>query len=190
MTTQAIYVREAVGRRLAHDITKINPCKVKGCYFKKGHLVQEGDIPDFLDLGKEHIYVLDIKDDEIHEDDAVLLLAQSLAGRGVAFDPNPSEGKISFTAAADGLLKVKAGTLESFNLLGEVMCATRHTNTVVKQGDVIGGTRAIPLIVKRDLIGKAVEIAGSGAGTLEVVPLKSARAALLITGNEVYTGRI
>lgn len=190
MPTRVIDVRDAVGTRLAHDITKIKPGNFKGCYFKKGHLVREEDIPDLLDLGKEHVYVLDIKDDEMHEDDAVLLLARSLAGRGVSFDPSPSEGKISFAAASDGLLKVDVEALESFNLLGEVMCATRHTNSVVKEGDVVGGTRAIPLVVKRDLINKAAEIADSGGGTLEVMPLRSARASLLITGNEVYTGRI
>lgn len=185
-----IDVREAVGTRLAHDITKIQPGKFKGCYFKKGHLIQGSDIPELLDLGKEHVYVLDIKEGEIHEDEAVLLLAATLSGPGVVYDPNPSEGKITLTAEYDGLLKIKVDTLESFNALGEVMCATRHTNSVVKQGDIIGGTRAIPLVVERGLVSQAVEIAGVDGGVLEVLPLRNALASLVITGNEVYTGRI
>lgn len=190
MPTRAIDVREAVGTRLAHDITKIQPGKFKGCYFRKGHLVREEDIPELLDLGKEHVYVLDIRDGEMHEDDAVLLLAAALSGPGIEFDPNPSEGKINLIAAHGGLLKVKVDTLESFNALGEVMCATRHTNSVVSSGDLVGGTRAIPLVVKRKLIRHAEDIAANGGGVLEVKPIRKARAALLITGNEVYTGRI
>lgn len=191
MSMRIIDVREAVGTRLAHDITRIQPGKFKGCYFKKGHLIQESDIPELLDLGKEHIYVLDIAENELHEDEAVLSLAGALTGQGVAWDPNPSEGKITLTAACDGLLKVEVSTLESFNALGEVMCATRHTNSVVREGDIIGGTRAIPLIIERETVDRAVEVAGGAEkAVLEVLPMRQAKATLLITGSEVYTGRI
>lgn len=46
-------------------------------------------------------------------------------------------------------MKVNKEALLAFNMLGEVMCATRHGNTLVKKGRVVAGTRAIPLVVKR-----------------------------------------
>lgn len=36
-----------------------------------------------------------------------------------------------------------------FNILGDVMCATLHNNTMVKEGQIVTGTRAIPLTVKK-----------------------------------------
>jgi molybdopterin biosynthesis enzyme len=78
-----------------------------------------------------------------------------------------------------------------FNLQGEVMCATRHTNTLVKRGDKVAATRAIPLVVARRIVERAVQAADQSAtGVLRVTPLAKARAGVMITGDEVYSGRI
>ncbi len=183
-------VREAAGMVLGHDITEINAgAGFKGCRFRRGHVVTEADIPRLLDLGKENIYVLEIGADQLHEDDAALILAAALAGENVEYLPEPREGRINLLAAVDGLLKVDAGGLERFNSVGAVMCASRHTNTVVKAGDLIAGTRAIPLVVERRAVEEAAAVAAPG-GLVSVAPLKRVRAALIITGTEVYSGRI
>jgi molybdenum cofactor synthesis domain-containing protein len=186
-----IPVREAVGLVLSHDITEVNPrTGFKGCRFRRGHLITEDDVSRLLDLGKENIYVLEIGDGQLHEDDAAEMLAGALAGANARFMPGPREGKINIIAGVTGLLKVDVVALESFNSVGEVMCASRHTNTVVHAGDIIAGTRAIPLVVEKDLVDQAVAIAGKAGGIVSVLPFKEARTALIITGNEVYTGRI
>ncbi|MDP3049312.1 MAG: hypothetical protein Q8N12_07795 [Thermodesulfovibrionales bacterium] len=78
---------------------------------------------------------------------------------GVAIEGEPKEGKINIIAERDGLLKVDKNTLTQFNMLGDVMCATLHSNTVVRKGQIVGGTRAIPLVVKKSIVEEAVEIA-------------------------------
>ena len=80
-----IPVDQAVGKVLAHDITEIRPGQFKGVAFRKGHIVQETDIPHLRRLGKEHLFVLDIGPGEVHEDDAALRLAEALAGPGIIF---------------------------------------------------------------------------------------------------------
>ena len=52
-----IRTEDAVGHVLCQDITQIIPGKVKGPVFKKGHIVEEKDIPVLLSVGKEHLYV-------------------------------------------------------------------------------------------------------------------------------------
>ena len=184
-------VREAIGMTLGHDITEINAVKhSKGSAFRRGHVITEADVPKLLDLGKENIYVLDISESQLHEDDAVLLMARALAGENAEYMPEPREGRINLLAGVTGLLKVDAAALERFNLVEEVMCATRHTNTVVQAGDIIAGTRAIPLVVEKQFVEQAVAIAEGQGGLISVLPLKPARAAIIITGNEVYKGRI
>ncbi len=196
--TKTIPVQEAVGMVLAHDITEIRPGEFKGRAFKKGHVVREEDICHLQRLGKERLYVLKIADDEMHENDAAYAMAEALIGDGVIMEGEPKEGKINMLAARDGLLKVDKERLLDFNSLGEVMCATLHNNTLVKKGQVVAGTRAIPLVVKKQIVNEAVRIAkgaknghnGEGAGVLSVKPLRKPKAGVVITGNEVYYGRI
>jgi hypothetical protein len=80
--------------------------------------------------------------------------------------------------------------LAAFNLVDEVMCATLHSHTLVKQGELVGGTRALPLIMKRAAIERAAAIASQNGGVVAVKPLKKTRAGLVITGNEVYHGLV
>jgi molybdenum cofactor synthesis domain-containing protein len=185
--TKAIPVQLAVGTVLAHDITEIRPGEFKGRAFKKGHVIREEDVCHLQRLGKEHLYVLHVGEDEMHENDAAYAIARALMGDGVAIKGEPKEGKIDIIAEHDGLLKINKDALLEFNLLGEVMCATLHDNTLVKKGQTVAGTRAIPLVVKKEIIEKAVRNAG---GVIQVKSIRRPRVGVVITGNEVYHGRI
>jgi molybdenum cofactor synthesis domain-containing protein len=70
------------------------------------------------------------------------------------------------------------------------MCATLHNNTPVQKGNQVGATRLIPLTSKRNIVEEAVAIAEKVHGILTVLPLRQARAGLVITGNEVFHGLI
>ena len=189
---RTIPVEEAVGKVLAHDITEIRQNEFKGRSFRKGHVIRHEDICHLRRLGKENLFVLSLSEEEMHEDDAAKALAKALMGAGVAAEGEPKEGKVTIVAERDGLLKVDKDTLLRFNMIGEVMCATLHNNTLVKKGQVVAGTRAVPLVVKRKSVGEAVEIAGraGGSGVLEVRALRRPRTGIVITGNEVYHGRV
>jgi molybdenum cofactor synthesis domain-containing protein len=185
-----IDLQDAVGTRLAHDITEIRPGEFKGPAFRKGHTVCEADICRLQKLGKNHLYVIDLAADEIHENEAAAMLAGALAGEGVSWENDPKEGKIGLTAAVDGLLRVDAAALAAFNMVAEVMCATLHSHTRVARGTLVAATRAIPLVMKRVPIERAAAIARSNGGILSVHPLRRARAGIVVTGSEVFNGLI
>jgi len=185
-----IRLEEAVGTELAHDITEIRPGQFKGPVFREGHTVCNEDICHLQKLGKNHLYIIHLEDDEIHENQAAAILAKSLAGEGVVWKDDPKEGKIGLHAGRDGLLFVSAASLAEFNMVDEVMCATLHSCTLVKKGDLVAATRAIPLVMKRASIERAATIATKNGGVVSVQPLRKARAGLIITGNEVYHGLI
>ena len=48
---------DAVGQILCHDITQIIKGVTKDAVFRKGHVIQEEDIPILLSVGKDHIYI-------------------------------------------------------------------------------------------------------------------------------------
>ena len=75
-----IRVEDAVGTRLAHDITEIRPGEFKGPAFRKGHEVCNEDICHLQKIGKNQLYLIDMDDDEIHENQAAAILAAGLAG--------------------------------------------------------------------------------------------------------------
>ncbi len=189
-TSGRIPVTEAVGTVLAHDITEIRPGEFKGRAFKKGHVIREEDVCHLQRLGKENLFVLNIADDEMHEDDAAYALANALMGEGVGIRGEPKEGKINIIAEADGLLRIDKDALLAFNMLGEVMCATLHNNTVVKKGQTIAGTRAVPLTVRKDIVQAAVSIGEKAGKVIHVKEIRKPRAGVVITGNEVYYGRV
>ena len=185
-----INVEDAVGTNLAHVITEIRPGEFKGAAFQKGHTVCNEDICHLQKLGKNHLYLIDLEEGEIHENEAAAILARGLAGAGVTWENNPREGKIGLHAARDGLLVVDTAALAAFNLVDEVMCATLHSHSLVAKGELVAATRPIPLVMKRAPVERAAAIAAGSDGILSVRALKKARVGLVITGNEVYNGLI
>ncbi|TAN46077.1 MAG: molybdopterin-binding protein [Nitrospirae bacterium] len=183
-------VSDAVGTVLAHDITEIRTGEFKGCAFRKGHIIQAEDVCRLRRLGKEHLYVLSVSEDELHEDDAAYRLANALMGEGVRMQGAPREGKINIIADRDGLLKVNKAALLDFNMLGDIMCATTHDNTVVKSGQLVAGTRAIPLIAKKEVVEQAERLCKVPGGVITVKAVRKPKAGVVITGNEVYYGKI
>lgn len=185
-----INVEDAVGTRLAHDITEIRPGEFKGPSFRRGHKVQEQDLCRLMRLGKRHLYVLDLNRDQVHEDDAVVELATALAGPGITFDRQPSEGKLQLQAAYTGLLKIDTGALVDFNLIPDVMCAAMHNNVPVSQGQIVAGTRAIPLVIERQVLDRAVALAIQRGPIFSVKAYHRKKVRLVVTGSEVYDGLI
>jgi len=185
-----IKLQDAVGTKLAHDITEIRPGEFKGPAFRKGHTVCNEDLCHLQKLGKNHLYQIDLAEDEIHENQAAAILAGALAGDGIVWQDEPREGKIKLLAERDGLFAVNTSALAAFNMVDEVMCATLHSHTLVRKGELVAATRAIPLIMKRAPIERAAAIAQQNGATLAVKALRPAKVGLIITGNEVYHGLI
>ncbi|MFO7984716.1 MAG: molybdopterin-binding protein [Desulfatiglandaceae bacterium] len=185
-----IPVEASVGTILAHDITEIRPGQFKGPAFKKGHIIKEEDVPHFRRIGKDHLYVLHLEPGEVHEDDAALRLATALAGKGVGFDPHPSEGKIHLKATHPGLLKVDVKALTRINLISDISCSSRHTHTVMEEGDIVAGVRAIPLVIEEEPLQKGEKIATEAGGIFTVKPFLTPNTGLVVTGNEVFSGLI
>ncbi|MDY6861832.1 MAG: molybdopterin-binding protein, partial [Thermodesulfobacteriota bacterium] len=182
-------IKDSIGMILAHDITKVIPGEFKGAAFKKGHIIREEDIPEFLDIGKEHVYVLELTEDNMHEDDAGLAIANAISGNGITLSA-PSEGKVNLSASYKGLLKIKTSLLEMINSLGEVIVSTIHNNTICNPPLIVAGTRIIPLFIEKSKIEKVKELCEKEGKLIEILPFKEKKVGVIITGNEVYTGRI
>lgn len=184
-----IHVTEAVGRVLCHDIARIVIGKVKDTPFRRGHRIEAEDIPLLLDLGKEHIYVMEAADeDKIHEEDVASYLYSLCENDSLR--PTPvREGKIEAIAQWDGMLVIDVPELRRINSIGELTIVTKWHGQAVKAGDKVAGMRCIPLLLERAQWDEA-KVGWSGEPIVKVLPHKRSRVGIVTTGAEVASGRI
>lgn len=185
---KTIRTEDAVGHVLCHDITRIVKDDTKGVAFRRGHVVTEADIPELLKLGKASLYVFEAKEGMLHENDAAAILYDISAGEHMT-GSEVKEGKIDIYAAEDGLFQVDVERLKAVNRLGEMMIATRHTNSPVRKGDKLAGTRVIPLVIESGKMERARQVAGD-VPLLRIHPYRQRKAAVVVTGSEVDKGLI
>lgn len=183
-----IRTEDAVGHVLCHDMTQIIKDQYKDARFRKGHIVTEEDIPVLLSMGKEHLYVWEMNENMVHENDAAERLL-ALCGQENMTRSEVKEGKIELKAACDGLFRVDSRRLVAVNSLEEIMIATRHGNTAVKKGDKLAGMRVIPLVIEEGKL-KAAKAAAGEEPLLELLPYVKKTAAIITTGSEVKKGLI
>ena len=184
-----VSVDEAVGLTLGYDITKIVPGREKYRAFRKGQVICQEDVSKLKDIGKEHIYVCELDDHMVHEDDAALRLAQLVAGSGLHWG-EPNQGRVNLKASYDGLLKVRVGGLNQLNNLDDIVIATLHNDRVVVEDQTIAGTRVVPVAVDKMLLAEAEKLCANMKPILSIKPFKPLWVSVVTTGNEVNSGRI
>jgi len=186
---RAVPVQESAGMVLGHDVTRIVPGKFKGRAFKKGYIIKPDDIPELLKIGKEHVYVLELEQGFVHENEAAQRIARAAAGRGIELT-EPAEGRVNMVAAYKGLLKVNVDALHQINAVEEMAFGTFHTNQQVAANRAVAGARIIPLVIEEEKIQKVEDICRENHPVIEIKPFRPFRVGLVITGSEVYHGRI
>ncbi|MCF8068985.1 MAG: molybdopterin-binding protein [Desulfobacterales bacterium] len=184
-----IKIEDAVGTVLVHDMTRIIPGKSKGVGFKKGHIVCKEDLPELLKIGKQHVYALDLPDNQLHEDDAALRIAKAICGEHLEWS-EPREGKSAISVTCNGLLKINTTGLKKINRISDIIIATIKTESICQTGKNVAATRIIPLIIPDKRIKKLEEIASKYQPILEVKPFKKMRVGGIVTGYEIYNGLI
>ncbi|MBC9783701.1 molybdopterin-binding protein [Heliobacterium chlorum] len=189
MKVQRVKVEDAVGMVIPHDMTKIEKGGFKGPCFRKGHVIQDKDVPELLSMGKSQIFVLDFEADDVHEDEAGVRLGSAAAGEGVTCS-EPRESRVNLYANQRGLLKINVPALKEINRLPEVIFSTLTNNTPVLEGDLLAGTKVIPLAVKEEVVQSAEEICLKSGKIVEVVPYRPMDVGIVVTGAEVFSGRI
>ncbi len=185
-----VEVTEAVGLVLVHDVTEItrDPDR-KHTAFRRGHMVREEDVLRLLDLGKRHVYVMEPDPDTIHENDGAVRLARAIAGEGVQLT-EPLEGKVSLTACWDGIVVVDVEGLNELNRPGDVICVTRRSYSSVSAGQTAAAVRVMPLFIDCEALNAAEDLARSRGGLVVVRQLKRFTAGVVVTGSEVFAGRV
>lgn len=182
-----VAIEDAIGMELCHDITEMKD-GFKGAAFKRGHIIREEDIPHLLDIGKKTIFVWESNAGEIHEEDCALRMA-AMAPVPQAHYTEPSEGKVLLFADERGLFRVNRHLLNQLNSIGDITISTLPDHYPVEVGARLASMRIVPLVTQETQIIEAERLC-SQEKLLELHPYQHKKIGVIITGSEVYSGRI
>ena len=182
-----INVQDAVGMTLCHDITAMRD-GFKGAAFRRGHVITEADIPALLDLGKKHVFVWEENAGEIHEEDAALRMAAMAPVPGAHY-VGPSEGKVQLIADERGMFRVNTDLLRRINAIGDITIATIPDHYPVEKGARLAFMRIVPLVTEEKEI-ETAEALCRAEKLLDLRPYRFLKVGVIVTGSEVYSGRI
>lgn len=183
-----IRVEDAIGLPLLHDLTAIMEDGFKGVKFKRGHIVKEADIEELKNIGKDHIYVGELEENQVHEEDAISAIGPLLAGPNIEIS-EVSEGKINLSSKEEGLFIIDRKLLRAINEIGDYTITCKKSYIRVEPHDKLVGARIVPLWTDKWQVEKAKEILNAGP-VFEVKTFKKLKVGCIITGDEVYYGRI
>lgn len=182
-----VKVEDAIGLKLCHDITAMYE-GFKGPLFKRGHIVEKGDVEKLLSIGKKHIYIWENHANEIHEEDAAIRLSK-MTNVENAHLKEVSEGKILLIADIEGMFVVDVNLLNEINMIGDITIATIPNHYHVKKGDRLVSMRVVPLVIKEEQIIKAEKLC-RGKKLYDLLPFHHKNIGVVITGSEVYNNII
>lgn len=182
-----VKVQDAIGMTLCHDITAMVD-GFKGAAFKRGHVITQEDIPELLDIGKQHVFIWEENAGEIHEEDAARRLSQMTTVNGAHYG-SISEGKVQLFADQDGMFRVDKALLAAVNRIGDITITTLPDHYPVKAGDRLASMRIVPLVTEERQIAEA-EALCADKQLYDLRPFKPLKVGIIITGSEIYHGRI
>lgn len=182
-----VKVEEAVSLTLCHDITAMRD-GFKGAAFRRGHVITEEDIPKLLDLGKRMVFIWEENAGELHEEDCARRLAAMASVEGAHYT-EPSEGKVLLMADTRGMFRVDTALLQAINSIGDITISTLPDHYPVEAGARLASMRIVPLVTQEAQIIRAEELC-RGEKLLDLKPYHPRKLGVVITGSEIYTGRI
>ncbi len=182
-----IRVQDAIGMELCHDITQMKD-GFKGAAFRRGHIIRPEDIEHMLDIGKQTVFVWEENAGELHEDDCARRMA-AMAPVDAAHYTGPSEGKVLLFADQRGFFRVNTRLQREINSIGDITISTLPDHYPVEVGARLASMRIVPLVTQEQQILKAEALCDKEK-LLELLPYQPKKLGVIITGSEVYHGRI
>ena len=182
-----INVADAIGMELCHDITEMND-GFKGVAFRRGHIIREEDIEHMLNIGKQTVFVWEAHAGEIHEDDCARRMAAMAPVEGAHYT-EPAEGKVLLLADTRGMFRVNRELLRKIDSIGDITICTLPDHYPVEIGARLASMRIIPLVTKEEQIMEAERLCAQEK-LMELRPYQHKRIGVIITGSEVFSGRI
>lgn len=176
MRAQTVDIRESTGRILCCTIFRHGGRKL----FAKGHILNEDDVRLLETEGLGQVWVTELEDGEIGEDEAVQQAA-SETGCGCLENRLVAGGRANILATEDCCVLVDDDLLKQINCISSIVIATVPNFSYARSGQRIATVKSAPFAVPQSQLEAVISILKERGPILQARPIRSPQVAVLFT---------
>jgi molybdenum cofactor cytidylyltransferase len=176
MKAQTVDVRDSNGRILCCTIFRPGGKKL----LAKGHVISEEDIRLLEVEGMQQVWVTELEDGEIGEDDAVTQIAREM-GCGCLEIKLAAGGRANLMATEDCSVLVDDELLKQINCTASVVIATVLNFSHAKAGQRIATVKSAPFAIAQSQLEAVISILTERGPILQARPIRNPSVAVLYT---------
>src|SRR5580692_11669103 len=174
MKAQTIGVKESTGRILCCTIFRPGGRKL----LAKGHVLSDEDVRLLETEGLGQVWVTELEEGEIGEDDAVSLAAAEM-GCGCLEIRLAAGGRANLYATEDVCVLVDDDLLKQINCISSVVTATVINFSFAKAGDRVATVKSAPFAVPQPQLEAIINILKERGPILQARPIRTPSTAVL-----------
>ncbi|HSF17152.1 MAG TPA: molybdopterin-binding protein [Vicinamibacteria bacterium] len=174
-------IARAEGKILGHNIAGPDGRRL----LRKGRALGPDDIKVLEALGRPSVYVAELVEGDIGEDDAARRIAAAVVGRGLRLS-GAATGRVNATATTLGLFRVDIQKLRSLNANEGTTLACLEAHAVARPGQMAATIKVIPYAVPEEQVARAEAL----GAIIHVDDLPMRRVALVMTGSVAVRSRL
>ena len=176
MKALTVDVRESTGRILCCTIFRPGGRKL----LAKGHVLSEEDVRLLETEGLGQVWVTELEDGEIGEDDAVSQAAAEM-GCGCLEIRLAAGGRANLFATEDACVLVDDELLRQINCTSSIVIATGTNFSFARAGQRIATVKSAPFAVAKTQLEAVINILKERGPILQARPIRSPQVAVLYT---------
>ena len=176
MKAQTVGVKESTGRILCCTIFRPGGKKL----LAKGHQLSEEDVRLLETEGLEQVWVTELEEGEVSEDDAVTAVAQEM-GCGCLEIRLAAGGRANLVATEDCCVLVDDELLKQINCTATTVIATATNFSYAKAGQRIATVKSAPFAVAASQLEAVTSIIRERGPILQARPVRNPTVAVLYT---------
>lgn len=176
MRAQTVEVKESMGRILCCTIFRQGGKKL----LAKGHVLSEEDIRLLETEGMDSVWVTELEEGEVGEDDAVTQVAAEM-GCGAMEIRLAAGGRANLFAVEDSSVLVDDDLLKQINCTASIVIATVTNFSYAKAGVKIATVKSAPFAVAQAQLEAVTSILRERGPILQARPIRKPSVAILYT---------
>jgi hypothetical protein len=176
MRAQTVDVKTSTGRILCCTVFRPSGKKL----LAKGHIISDDDIRILESEGMDKVWVTELEDGEISEDDAVCLMASEM-GCGCYEIRLAAGGRANLHATENCCVLIDDELLKQINCTSSVVIATSHNFDFATAGQRIATVKSAPFAVAKDELESVLSILKERGPILQARPVREPVVGVLYT---------
>ncbi len=174
MRAQPVPIRESFGRILCNTVFRPGGKKL----LAKGHMLSDEDVRLLETEGMEHVWVTELEEGEVGEDDAAMQVAQELGCGSLEIRP-VAGGRSNLVATEPCCVLVDDELLRQINCTGSTVIATLPNFSYAAAEQRVATVKSAPFAVARAELEAVVGILKERGPVLQARPIRRAPVAVL-----------